>query len=161
MCRCETPTVNGQPGKYQSHSYPPTLQDGDKLLIDAPGRCGTPPGCKSGIDSHAYHHRLISSYSRHYILTRHGGGEERYRLDYGTSGGIPTILDADPEAQYWLLGLLYNTARMAAESARAVEAARWASAAANKRIKTRKERGYPSVKVRIAPAIDDKLCFSL
>lgn len=159
MCRCEQPTINGDRGSHVLIA--PELADGDELLIDAPGRCGTPPGCDRGIDCHAYHHRLVQNGCRYYLITRHGAGEERHQISYGTAAGIPSIIAAPEGAHYWLLHTIYTAARMASESASNATAARWATAAANGRIKTRKVRGTNNVKVSVAPAVDDRLCFSL
>jgi hypothetical protein len=152
MCCCGKPTINGEPkayswdGKHFStrQPNPPALEEGDELIYDEPGRCG-------GIDSHCHHFRVVKQRNWVYLLVRHGGGDERIRM-----GGcneepvLAAMARLDSNARYWLLQMIYSTVREATTYARNAEKGRWAMAAANKRIKTRKHpRG--SVKVWIVP----------
>lgn len=154
MCCCDKPTVNGELGyKWQPNDAPgirkpaqPPLVDGDVLLYDEPGRCG-------GLDSHSHHFRIVKhGCGTVSLLVRHGGGDERIRLF--PHRDLPKLLGAlDSNARYWMLATIHSAHRDGASEAQAMEAMKWKSAAADKRIKTRKypSRGY--VKVWIEPEV--------
>lgn len=161
MCCCEKPNVNGQPGySWDGKSAgvhpanPPALKEGDTLVYDEPGRCG-------GLDCHSHHFRVVKGEhgSRHYLLVRHGGGDERIELvsSWGCLVGamgraeVDHLAPLDSNGRYWLLHTIYSVHRDAARTARQRTAAEWMQAAATKRIKTRKTRGYHSVRVWIEP----------
>lgn len=140
MCCCDKPNVNGQPG-YRWNSEPsstrpvnpPALLDGETLVHDEPGRCG-------GLDSHCHHYRVTKQHGSYSLLVRHGGGEERIRLSC-----TPTLIDSmammESNARYWMLNAIFHAHSDGAREARSSEALRWRTAAAEKRIKTRKFRG--------------------
>lgn len=147
MCMCGTPTINGHHGyswngeaKSVYQPNPPDIQDGDTLWFDEPGRCG-------GLDAHSHHFRLVKNGGRWHLLVRHGGGDERIRL--GSWPSIEALSSLDTNARYWLLHTLYYTQYYAAMDAREKERRLWTQAAAEKRIKTRKQRGRGTVKVWI------------
>jgi len=154
MCCCAKPTINGEQGYRWNNPggptsiypvNPPELEAGDTLLFDEPGRCG-------GLDSHSYHYRLIREQSGGFrLLVRHGGGDERVRISNGDA-----VTDAlamlDPNGRYWVMGAIYHAQSDAARQAREDEAYRWRTAAAQKRIKVRKQRGTDHVRVSIKPA---------
>lgn len=150
MCCCGKPTINGQDGyKWNKPDgptsiypvNPPMLEENDRLLADEPGRCG-------GSDSHHLHLRLVKNCGLA-LLAKHGGGEERFRL----SGPIAdTLLGLDSNARYWLLAAMYQAHLDGEHQARSATASTWRKAAAEKRIKTRKQRGSDSVKVWIEHA---------
>jgi hypothetical protein len=153
MCFCGKPNVNGTPGYRWQHDAapstrpidPPTVTADETILYDEPGRCG-------GFDSHSHHYRVIrSDFGRLELLVRHGGGDERIRL---TLRGTEALDALDSTARYWILNAIYHAHRDAASNARIVEADRWTRAAAEKRIKTRKQpaRGTVKVWVEDAPA---------
>jgi hypothetical protein len=147
MCCCGKPTINGTDGyKWNQPDgptsvypvNPPALLDGDKLLADEPGRCG-------GSDSHSHHYRLVKNCGL-VLLVRHGGGDERMRL----AGPIAdTLLNLDSTSRYWLLNAMYHAYSDGGHEARSATASTWRKAAAEKRIKTRKQRGTDRVKVWI------------
>lgn len=155
MCFCDKPTINGTaPVKtcfeYPASNYqpnPPDLQDGDVLLFDEPGRCG-------GLDSHSHHFRVVKyGCGSVALLVRHGGGDERIRLY--PHRDLPKFLEAmDSNTRYWMLATIHSAHRDGASDATMTERTRWQTAAAEKRIKTRKHtsRGYRSVKVWIENA---------
>jgi hypothetical protein len=148
MCMCGKPTINGGPGyswngeaRHVRPIDPPDLREGDKLIYDEPGRCG-------GLDSHAYHLRVVKAeYGGHVLLVRHGGGDEAINL-----GVVRTAIDAlailDSNARYWLLLQLFHVQSAAKRDTAAAVGGAWRKAAAEKRIKTRRSRG--GVKVWIA-----------
>ena len=152
MCCCEKPTINGTaPVKmcfeYPASNYgpnPPELRDGDTLLFDEPGRCG-------GLDSHSHHFRVVKhgcgSVS---LLVRHGGGGERILLF--PHRDLAAILGTmDSTARYWMLATIHAAHGDGASNARENESYRWKEAAAEKRIKTRKQPARGIVKVWIDP----------
>ena len=151
MCMCGKPTINGEPGYSwdgKSHSIrkpnPPDLDDGDELLIDEPGRCG-------GLDCHCHHFRVVkaqSAYGGYFLLVRHGGGDERIPL--GSRPGIRPLLATDSNSRFWLLQMMYQVQHNQAAEARKLANDQWTKAAAEKRIKIRKQRG--SVKVWVEKA---------
>jgi len=149
MCCCDKPNVNGEMGyKWQPNDAPrvrpvdpPTLQDGEVLLYDEPGRCG-------GIDSHSYHYRVIKDCGTLYLLAKHGAGEDRIRLSlYNNQEEVLVPLSSND--RYWLLNVIHHTNREALQRGEAVEKWKWQTAAAEKRIKTRKQRNSPRVDVWI------------
>lgn len=153
MCMCRTPNVNGTPGAYSwdgktrgtRQPCPPELLAGDELLHDEPGRCG-------GLDCHSHHFRLVKTRYTYDVLVRHGGGDERFSL--GTMGKLlaPSFDVLDSNGRYWLLHTLYSTRSDTRQAAEDIVSQRWRVAAAEKRIRTRKQRGRGTVKVWIEPA---------
>ncbi len=152
MCCCGKPTINGEPGAYswdgKSFSTrpvdPPPLEDGDVMLWDEPGRCG-------GLDCHSHHFRLVrANYYGLTLLVQHGGGTERVGLGVIFPRLLPSVDSLDSNGRFWLLHSLYSMHRDAERSAREATNASWRTAAAERRIKTRKVRA--GVKVWIEPA---------
>jgi hypothetical protein len=157
MCCCpEHPNINGQPGySWDGKSigtrpiHAPPLAEGDALIFDEPGRCG-------GIDAHSHHFRLVKN-GRHYLLlVQHGGGAERIRLDCIAAMAMRAVSASgmDTHGRFWLLHTLYSLRRDATEAGAAATREIWRQAAAEKRIKTRKRRDRPYVKVWIEDARD-------
>lgn len=152
MCCCGKPVVNGQPGyKWQPNDRPsirpinaPALGEHDTLVYDEPGRCG-------GLDAHCHHYRIVRQFGLLYLLVRHGGGDERMKL-HNTKSVDATLASLDSDARYWLLHTIYYAHHDGAQDAREKTNQRWRQAAAEKRIKTRKQRGSESVKVWIEEA---------
>lgn len=146
MCFCGTPTVNGQPSKDPFRVNPPDVKDSEIIHFDEPGRCG-------GIDSHAYHFRVVlTSLGGHWadLLVRHGGGDERVRIS-NARAVIQALEAMDSNGRYWLLHAIYHASSDARRSARDLEAQSWRQAAAEKRIKVRKVRGQNTVRVTVEP----------
>jgi hypothetical protein len=150
MCYCGRPTINGEPHAYSWDGTtfstrapnPPDLADGDELVSDLPGRCG-------GTDSHCHHFRIVKArYGGYALLVRHGGGDERHDLGRDTRIVAP-LLTLDETARYWFVMRFYHVLADALRVAREAEARRWRTAAAEGRIKTRKQRGRAAVTVWI------------
>ena len=150
MCCCGKPTINGElgfrwnnpdakPGIYPLNA--PKLNEGDTLLYDEPGRCG-------GLDCHSHHYRLVRIYGSIYLYVRHGGGDERFRLST-TPSFLAGLAAMDSTMRYWTFHSIYYAHHYAVQEARDAERSRWQQAAADKRIKTRKQRGSNTVKVWI------------
>lgn len=152
MCCCAKPNVNGEPNVYswdgKSFSTrppnPPALAEDDELLYDMPGRCG-------GTDSHSHHFRVVKPrFGDYALLVRHGGGDERLPLGYDKKLVGP--LDAmDDTTRYWFLMRLHQVHADAIRTATEETNTVWRKAAAEGRIKTRKQRGRDAVKVWIDP----------
>lgn len=150
MCCCGKPTINGELGYSwdgQSFStrpvYPPHLAETDELIYDEPGRCG-------GIDCHSHHFRLVKGrYGGHVILVQHGGGDERVALGCIGRLMLPSMENLDSNARYWLMHTIYSAHSDAKHAAREARDTIWRQAAADGRIKTRKNRGRGTVKVWI------------
>lgn len=150
MCCCGRAVVNGTMGyRWQPKDAPgvypasaPELGEGDALLVDEPGRCG-------GLDAHSYHFRLVRErWGALAILVRHGGGQERVLLSNGRV--LEKCFDAmESHARFWLLSAIYHAQAHAATEAASATRRKWQEAAAEKRIKTRKRRGYNAVDVWI------------
>lgn len=153
MCCCGKPTINGQPGyKWQPNDppsirpvYPPELGEHDTQIYDEPGRCG-------GLDAHCHHYRVVKQFGSLFLLVQHGGGAERLRL-HDTPSLIATLTALDTNSRYWLLHAIYYANSDGAKHAHEQTSRTWRQAAAEKRIKTRKQRGSASVKVWIEPKI--------
>jgi len=153
MCCCEHPTINGERGyRWNNPSAeagvypinPPAISEGETILYDEPGRCG-------GLDSHSYHYRVVQTGASGSLalLVRHGGGDER--ISYLSCSGtlLTPLATLDSNGRYWVLNALYHAQKNAASRAHDDEAAWWRKAAAEKRIRTRRERGGDRVKVWI------------
>ena len=150
MCCCGTPTVNGEMGyQWQPNDAPrirpvdpPALREGEVLIYDLPGRCG-------GIDAHCHHYRIVKWHSMTSLAVKHGGGEERIRLS--TTPTFTLMLEQlEDAARYWMCHTLYHAIEEAGRTASENEGEKWRTAAAEKRIKTRKIRNR-GVKVWIEP----------
>lgn len=147
MCSCGTPTINGQSGyRWQPNDTPsirplnpPELSDGETLVRDEPGRCG-------GLDSHCHHYCLTMRHANYYLLVRHGGGDERIPL---FKPEVDAIKGLDSTSCYWIMGAIYHANAEGKRNARQAADLQWRTAAAEKRIKTRKLRGAEGVKVWI------------
>src|ERR1700688_2855265 len=108
MCCCNEPNVNGTMGYLCQRTHapmarpvdPPTVEETDVLLFDEPGRCG-------GLDSHCHHYRVVKWYSSVYLLVRHGGGDESFRL-CTTKSLLDSLAALDSMARYWLLNAIYH-----------------------------------------------------
>lgn len=147
MCMCGKPVVNGEPGySWDGKSVgvrpvnPPDIEKDDVIWLDLPGRCG-------GLDSHCHHFRVVKRHSSYYLLVRHGGGDERISL--GSRPGVEALAALDSTGQYWLLQMLFSVQRDSQVKGHENCERKWRHAAAEKRIKTRKQRGGGGVKVWI------------
>ena len=141
MCFCNQPTINTKAWRA------PDLQDGDVLLFDEPGRCG-------GLDHHSHHFRVVKhGCGTVSLLVRHGGGDERMRLFPHRQ--LPEFFGSmDSTTRYWILATIYDAYIDGKEDGYAKEHHLWQQAAAEKRIKTRKQSARGIIKVWIEPKTD-------
>lgn len=153
MCCCGKPSINGSPNGYSwdgkvfmtYQPNAPVLGEHDTLRYDLPGRCG-------GMDSHAYHLCVVAvRFGGPALLVRHGGGEERVSLGH-RKVMLEMLEQMDETARYWFLMEFYHLLTDAARDAVDKTNVRWRTAAAEKRIRTKKLRGRDAVKVWIEPA---------
>jgi hypothetical protein len=146
--------VNGELGyKWQPNDTPtirrpdaPELLEGENLLHDEPGRCG-------GLDSHCHHYRVVKWYSSVYLLVRHGGSDESFRLST-TKSLLDSLAALDSTTRYWFLNAIYHTYSDGKKTGTEKTNNYWRTAAAEGRIKTRKLRGRNAVKVSVEPKLD-------
>lgn len=152
MCCCVSPHVNGAPNQYSwdgksvstRRPDPPAVSASEVIMCDAPGRCGNGVG-----DCHSHHFTVVKpEYGGYALLVRHGGGDERIDLGY-RNVLIDVLPSLDDYTRYALLHGIYRTVKTAETFARNSEAHRWQTAAVEKRIKTRKQRGSTTVRVWI------------
>lgn len=147
MCCCGKGIINGEEGySWDGKTFGvrkpffPEMEEDDELVKDLPGRCGK-------IDSHSYDMRLVKSHGSLFLLIRHGGGQERLRLHaYGLKDFILNMSDNDC---YWFMLEIYHVQKDAASEAKQAEASKWRKAAAEKRIRTKKQRNSNFVNVWI------------
>jgi hypothetical protein len=151
MCCCEKPTVNGELGyRWQPNDNPmvrevnpPAITADETILYDEPGRCG-------GVDCHSHHFRLVKDRYHYLLLVRHGGDDERISLSV-----VFKLFDfstLDSTARYWMFYTIYDAHKDAANNARSACASEWHKAAAEKRIRTRKQPNQDRVKVWVENA---------
>lgn len=163
MCMCEHANVNGTLNAYSWNTdhkstypvNPPAPREGDELLYDEPGRCVRgvrEGGISGGLDSHAYHFRLVKSRYDYAVLVRHGGGDECVPLGSIGKRIAPCFTGLDSESRYFLMYALYSTHRDARNAATSETSNLWRNAAAEKRIRTRRFPARGIVKVWIEPA---------
>lgn len=151
MCMCGRAVINGEFGYRWNEGTaigtrpvdPPELEEGEKLLYDLPGRCG-------GVDSHAYHYRVVKRSGVVVLVVRHGAGDERIRLATNT-GSVLLAMGSETDI-YWFMNAIFHAHSDGKMGGRASELNRWKLAAAEKRIKTRRMRGSSNVKVWIEEA---------
>lgn len=153
MCNCAKANVNGEHGYSWNDDRvgvypvnPPALAEGDVLIHDEPGRCGGPnnPPRGKGTDSHCHHFRLVTRNGEEYLLVRHGGGDEAFRIGgRGYRQGLAAVLKSltDSNARYWAFQALYSLIKEERHEARSAERTRWHTAACQKRIKLRRKQG--------------------
>lgn len=131
---------NDAPTIRQPHA--PSLGEDDVLLFDEPGRCG-------GLDGHSHHFRIVKrNRIMPFLLVAHGGGEERIEL---FSLAPAVLADLDSNQRYWMMYALFRAYRDGTQKATDTERIKWMKAAAEKRIKTRKQPARGNVKVWIEP----------
>lgn len=149
MCCCGKPTINGEMGyRWQPNDKPsiwkpnpPALMENDVLLCDEPGRCG-------GLDCHCFHYRLVRRWSTIYLLVRHGGRDECFRISH-TPELLATLAALDSNARYWFLHALYHAHESAGREASAAMAERYRKAFVAGKLKKRKLRGRDAYRVEI------------
>ncbi len=146
MCCCAKPNINGEAGySWDGKNIgtrepdPPSLQDGDVLLFDEPGRCG-------GMDSHCHHYRLVKLGGFVMLLVRHGGGEERIDVSFPRGFSIGAM---DSNTRYWILNAIYHASSKGRRFGSGATEREYRQAFAEGRLKKRKLPAQGYVKVWI------------
>lgn len=130
----------------------PALQEHDELIYDEHGRIvywteERKPG--EGVDSRSHWFRIVRQYGRHYLLVRHGAGDER--IGMYTWGNFRDMIEPlSSDARYSLMHHLYSMHKDAERQAQAVVHNTYRTAFAQGRLKKRKVRD--GVKVWIEDA---------
>ena len=146
----------------------PELEEGDTLILNAPGRilyrtADKKPG--RGTDYRSHYFRLVLDKWQHaVVVVRHGGGVERLSLTNYLGKQYAEILSKlDPDSLYLMLHEFHNVKQEAKRQAEGLFKAEWATAAAEGRLKTRKARGSNRVNVWIEERKPEtpKMCYSL
>ena len=151
MCFCEKPTRNDEQQGWNSEAFAPALSGDDALVYDECGRCQPQVNGTGSVDYHSHHFRLVTSYGMTYLLVRHGGGDERVSIGYSYMRVVELLEPMDSDRRYLMLHALYSIHKNASMTARNEESCRWQTAAAEKRIRTRKLPAQKQVKVWIEP----------
>ena len=148
MNHTQKPTLNSQ-CSYGVAGRAPSMDSSETLVFDEEGRCSPQVNGKGSTDYHSHHYRVFKSeHGGHRFAVKHGGGEESFKL-YEYTRVVEMLAKMDSDSRYLMLHALHRSDGQ--REAREAEALKWRQAAAEKRIKTRKERGSSSVKVWIEP----------
>lgn len=127
----------------------PQLEEGDTLLFSECGRvvkAHTYGHDRDGIDYRSHYFRIVKRHGACYLLVKHGGGQEGFRLDYRAAQFFAPL---DSTERYLLMHTFYNTHAHARRSATRETAETYQRAFAEGRLKKRKVRGTETVKVWI------------
>jgi hypothetical protein len=143
----------------------PTLQDGDVVLYSECGRiieaCTYGHG-HNGVDYRSHYFTVVKrEFGGCCLLVKHGGGEERFEIDYSASRAAQFLEPFDSNARYLLMHMLYQVHRKAAQEATAKTASIYKSAFIAGTLKKRKVRGQQAVKVWIERATVEEMRASL
>lgn len=165
MCCCAKPNKNGEPGynwnppAVPGAVYPanaPDLPEGWTLLHDEPGRCSpTFKGKPYRIDHHSHHYRvMLDDNKRPRLFVRHGGGTEEIGDSYTMPRFVQIMAGMDSDERFVFIMALGSALKDAARKASTKSTDYWRTAAAEKRIKTRKRRGSDEVDawIELTPA---------
>lgn len=129
----------------------PTLQEGDALIFNEPGRILRRAGhISGGIDyrPHCFSVVRTSHGGDFALLTSHGGGEERIRFAGGYQAEMVDALHAMPsDARYLLLHQFSAAARDARYAAQDATAREYATAFVEGRLKKRRKNNRVRVEI--------------
>jgi hypothetical protein len=112
--------------------------------------CRGPHEC-NGIDYRSHHFRVVRNRVSCYLLVKHGGGQERVRLDHSPTRVSQFFEPLDSTERYLLMHLLYSVHEDAKSNSERNTAGMYKQAFAEGRLKRRKRRGSNAVKVWIEP----------
>lgn len=128
--------------------------EGDEVLYSEPGRIiyggrRLYSGDSGGVDCGSHSFKLVRARGGGlYLLVRHGGGDERVRIDW-SERPVRSFEPLDSDARYWLLHTLLKLHTEATRAAEQETANKYASAFAEGRLK--KRRRNHRIYVEIAP----------
>ena len=131
----------------------PKLEEGETVMFSEHGRivkANTYGHGRNGIDYRSHYFTIVkTAYSGCALLVKHGGGEERFKLDYSAPRVAQFFEPLDSTARYLLMHAFYSVHEDAARDAKAATAQEHKLAFAEGRLKKRKQRGADAVKVWI------------
>lgn len=135
----------------------PDLNDGDILLYDECGRvveAHTYGNDNNGIDYRSHYFRVVKGSHGYgcWLLVKHGGGQERFQLDYNPTRCKQIFERLDSTERYLLMHMLFTVHRQAQVTARNDTKNLYTSAFVAGRLKKRKLPARGIVKVWIEPA---------
>ena len=127
----------------------PKMEEGETIVYDEQGRCKPQVNGKGGTDYHSHHFRVFKAeYGGHRFAVKHGGGDESYSM-YAHTRVVEILAILDSDARYLMLHALWKQWSDGENLGRDQSDKLWRTAAAEKRIKTRKMPGQAMVKVWI------------
>lgn len=133
----------------------PDPAEGDTVLVSEHGRILPAlinPGPGRGVDCRSHSFKLVrGQYGGFYLLVRHGGGDERFKVDY--SNRLAAVFEAlDSDARYYLLHTLLKVHHTAERAAQQQTATKYAQAFAEGRLRKRRKQGRAWVEIVPPPA---------
>jgi len=130
----------------------PTIYEGDELLFSECGRvikARTYGHDGNGIDYRSHYFRIVKRSGRAFLLVKHGGGEERFEIDYNAKRAAQFFEPFDSNQRYLLMHMLFQIYKHAQRAASEETAAKYKQAFVNGRLKKRKMPRSDVVKVWI------------
>lgn len=132
----------------------PEIAEGDRIIFSEHGRILKPlDGDRHGVDYRSHYFVLVKAqYGGFALLVRHGGGQERLPIGYGSGGYLLqgfALMDSD--TRYFMLHNLYRVASDAASLSAKETAQRFKEAHAEGRLKKTKIRNRDAFKIWIEP----------
>jgi hypothetical protein len=102
---------------------------------------------------------MTKQYGSHFLLVRHGAGDERIRLSlYGQQ--VQVLAGLDSNGRFWLLNAIFHAQSDAREQGKNDTAARYRQAFVDGRLRKRKDRNGTAYKVWIQPALGTDIILS-
>ena len=138
----------------------PTLQEEDTLLFCEHGRiieANTYGHDRNGIDYRSHWFRIVKHWSRAFLLVKHGGGEERFELDYNAARAAQFFEPLNSNQRYLLMHMLYQIHSKARRAGNDETAQKYKQAFVDGRLKKRKMPRSNSVKIWIEAKIPDEV----
>lgn len=127
--------------KSKAATHAPTIQDGETLVLDLPGRV-------IGNTDHTSHWFRVTGKNRQTLHVRHGMGDESHALH-----GAPFTAGMDADEAYRIAVAIHFASKDAARCARGAAVAEYRTAFAEGRLKKRKVRNQNATKVWIEPGV--------
>jgi hypothetical protein len=140
----------------------PAIEDGDVLLYSECGRiikANTYGHGSNGIDYRSHYFRVVKGSNGFgcFLLVKHGGGQERIKIDYSAQRAAQFFEPLDSNARYLLMHMLHSLHREAQKATAEETARRYQAAFVAGTLKKRKQRGSDVVKVWIDRPITNEV----
>jgi hypothetical protein len=141
----------------ERHWRAPELNEGDKLIFDEPGRIlpslKNPTELTRGVDCRSHYFRVAEAkYGGYWLYVKHGGGTQRWRLDYDVRT-VNALRGLESDDRYRLLWVLAQAHGDSFHAGAELEANRFRAAFVDGRLRKRKLRGQNAVRVWIEPQV--------